>query len=585
MSLKSSMSVKISFLLIILMIFPIFLFSQQQAHYLKLKGSNLSFFKKQTRKLKQIRFDDHENLNLKLEQLRSYFHEKGYLETNIDSTYQKGDTLIAVFHIGQAYVWKHLNLFVDENTNTGKFVFKHIQFKGGSFDDRIGEQNKILDYCLNHAHPFASLTLSDLKIKDGEIRGTCLLNPNKRVVWDSMLTKGDVLIHPRFLENHLGIKPGRAYSESKFESIFHLVSKLDFVSEIKASELEFFDGTAKVYNYLKKRSANRFDGIVGFQNSKKTNKIELTGEVNLALVNSFHRGEHIQFKWQKLQESSQVLQIGFQYPYVFNSKLGTDFSFRFLKQDSSYVNTNLKIGLNFQQSTNSNLSLFYQLKASSLISTKQFAGVTVLPDFADSKSNLLGFEYRYEKLDRKYNPLKGWDLLFDVSGGENKITKNIKIPQNLYDNIDLKTQVFESKLNLRNYTTLVSKWVYHWQIMAAWMHRVNYFENDLYRLGGLKTIRGFNEDTFRASKYAIVKQEFRFVPNRNTSIYLFYDWAWYEKEIQENKISDKPMGYGFGFNFSAGSGLFSLNYALGKQKGESTDFKSAKIHFGFIAKF
>ena len=565
------------------MLKPIGVLSQYKAYYLNLKGSELPIFKKQARDVKRYRFENEVILIDKVEQLKSYFIDKGFLETNVDSTYRNADTIFAVFHIGKPYKWKKVNFLVDGEAHENYFNFNSsdaYSLMGGE-----SKQSTILEYYLNHAYPFATIKLSDIKIDNGEIRGTCLLSPNQKVVWDSMSTRGNVIIHPKFIENYLGIKVGKAYSEEKFENISQLISKLDFVSEIKASELEFFDGLAKVHNYLDKQSANRFDGIVGFQNNNKTDKLELTGEVNLSLINSFHRGEHILFNWKKLEENSQNLKIAFRYPYIFNSNLGTDFSFQLLKQDSTYVNTNLRLGINIKGSLNSGLKLFYQLKSSRLISSKQYLGSNVLPDFADSKSNLLGFQYKYEKLDTRYNPQRGWYWDLNLAGGDNKIKRNINIPDKLYEGIKLKTKIFEGSLDLKNYIPLASKFVYHWQLKAAWMRRVNYFENDLYRLGGMKSIRGFNEDSFRASKYVIGRQEFQFVPSRYTSIYLFYDMAWYEKEIQETKTSDKPMGYGFGFNFSVGTGLFTLNYALGKQSGQSTDLKSAKVHFGFIAKF
>ena len=576
---------KISLLLILFLVNPLVLFSQSKVYHLKLEGSELPIFRKRAKEVKRYRFESEALLNSKVEQLKSYFIEKGFLETNVDSTYLSTDTTYVVFHIGKLYKWKEINFLVGEKSGKDQPDFNMNHSKGFTFTESEDKQSSVFDYYLNQGYPFTTLSLSDIKIDDGEIRGICFINPKQKVVWDSMSTRGSLIIHPKFVEKYLSIKVGQAYSEAEFENISQLVSKLDFVSEIKPSELEFFDGVAKVHNYLDKQSANRFDGIIGFQNNSKKDRLELTGEVNLSLINSFHRGEHIQFNWKKLEESSQNLKLAFQYPYIFNSNLGTDFSFQLLKQDSTYVNTNLNLGFNFKGSVNSRLKLFYQLKSSNLISSKQYVATNVLPDFADSKSNLLGFQYEYEKLDRKYNSHRGWYWSLNVSGGENKIKRNINIPDELYDGVDLKTKIFEGFLDLKNYIPIGLKFVYHWQLKAAGMSRVNYFENDLFRLGGMKSIRGFNEDSFRASKYIIGRQEFRFVPSRNTSIYLFYDMAWYEKEIQESKISDKPMGYGFGFNFSAGTGLFTLNYALGKQDGQSPDLKSAKVHFGFIAKF
>lgn len=576
---------KIFLLIVLLLLGVVSLSAQNQVHFLRVSGSQNSDFIKQAKRLRRLRFDDEKTLHLKLENFKSRFIEKGYLETSIDSSFRLQDTVYAVFHIGKPYIWKELDLKINSEVSVPQFDFSFTGAHDKGFTEGIEQQSEILDYYLNQAYPFASIALSNLEIINGEINGTCLLNPNQHVVWDTMLIKGESGIHPKFIQNHLGIKPGQAYSEKKFESIAELISKLDFISEIKASELEFFDGKARVHNYLRKQSANRFDGILGFQTNNKTDKLELTGDVNLLLVNSFHRGERIQFNWRKLEESSQNLNLCFQYPYIFNSKLGVDFSFELLKQDSTYLNTNLRLGLNLKQSVNSDIKLFYQLKSSNLLSSKQFAGLSVLPDYADSKSNLLGFQYQYENLNRRFNPQKGWELKFEVAAGENKIEQNLNITEELYKGIELKTNTFEGLLSLKNYIPVRSKWVYHWQVQGGWLERKNYFENDLFRLGGMKSIRGFNEDAFRASKYAILKQEFRFVPDRNTSIYLFIDMAWYKQEVQDTNYSDKPMGYGFGLNFSAGSGLFTLNYALGKQDGESSDLKSAKIHFGFIASF
>lgn len=561
------------------------LMAQNQVHFLRISGSQNSDFIKEAQQFKRLRFDDENTLSLKLENLKSRFIEKGYLETSIDSSFRVGDTLYAVFHIGKPYIWKELNLKIDSKLPSLHSDFSFTRARHDGFTEALDQQSKILDYYLNHAHPFASIVLSDIEITNGEIRGTCLLNPNQQVVWDTMLIKGDAAIHPKFIQNHLGIKQGQVYSEKNFESITQLMSKLDFISEIKASELEFFEGKARVHNYLRKQSANRFDGIVGFQNNNKTDKLEFTGDVNLFLINSFHRGERIRFNWRKLEESSQNLNLSFQYPYIFNSKFGTDFSFEFLKQDSTYLNINLRMGVNLKQNGNSDIKLFYHSKTSNLLSTKQFAGSSVLPDYADSKSNLIGFEYQYENLNRRFNPQRGWELKFEVAAGENKIEKNINISEELYKGVELKTKIFEALLSLRNYIPVRFKWVYHWHVRGGWLERKNYFENDLFRLGGMNSIRGFNEDAFRASKYSILKQEFRFVPDRNTSIYLFIDLAWYKQEVHEKTYSDKPMGYGFGLNFSTGSGVFTLNYALGKQDGQSSDLKSAKIHFGFIAKF
>ncbi|MCX6181458.1 MAG: hypothetical protein NT150_05995 [Bacteroidetes bacterium] len=51
------------------------------------------------------------------------------------------------------------------------------------------------------------------------------------------------------------------------------------------------------------------------------------------------------------------------------------------------------------------------------------------------------------------------------------------------------------------------------------------------------------------------------------------------------RVIDHPYGFGAGFSFETKAGIFSLNYAIGKQLGNPIDFGAAKIHFGFLNQF
>ena len=48
---------------------------------------------------------------------------------------------------------------------------------------------------------------------------------------------------------------------------------------------------------------------------------------------------------------------------------------------------------------------------------------------------------------------------------------------------------------------------------------------------------------------------------------------------------DQPIGYGAGISFETKAGIFSINYAIGQQKGNPPDMKAAKVHFGIVNRF
>jgi len=111
------------------------------------------------------------------------------------------------------------------------------------------------------------------------------------------------------------------------------------------------------------------------------------------------------------------------------------------------------------------------------------------------------------------------------------------------------------------------------------------YENEMYKIGGINTVRGFDEKAILASSYAILSLEPRLLLSKNSALYLFGDIAWYESKLIDNQVTDTPVGFGAGINIDTKAGIFKLNYALGKQFNNPIKFSDSKVHFGFSARF
>ncbi|MBK9762365.1 MAG: hypothetical protein IPO87_03140 [Flavobacteriales bacterium] len=111
------------------------------------------------------------------------------------------------------------------------------------------------------------------------------------------------------------------------------------------------------------------------------------------------------------------------------------------------------------------------------------------------------------------------------------------------------------------------------------------YTNELYRVGGLKTLRGANEASIFCSSYAIGTVEYRYVFEENSNFFLFVDQAWWENQVKDRFATDTPLGFGVGTTFETKAGLFSLTYALGQQFGAPIELRAGKVHFGFISLF
>ena len=63
--------------------------------------------------------------------------------------------------------------------------------------------------------------------------------------------------------------------------------------------------------------------------------------------------------WQQLQQKSPRLNVSFQQPYIFHSPYGVNLAFSLYKKDSSYINTDGMLGIQFNASMNKKGIRFY----------------------------------------------------------------------------------------------------------------------------------------------------------------------------------------------------------------------------------
>jgi hemolysin activation/secretion protein len=113
----------------------------------------------------------------------------------------------------------------------------------------------------------------------------------------------------------------------------------------------------------------------------------------------------------------------------------------------------------------------------------------------------------------------------------------------------------------------------------------NLFENELFRLGGLRTLRGFNEQSIFSSAFGVATVEYRYMIGEYDYLTLFSDIAYTERRVQNELESNWLTGLGTGINFRTNSGVFSLFLAVGRTQQTNFDFRTTKVHFGYVNQF
>jgi hemolysin activation/secretion protein len=171
------------------------------------------------------------------------------------------------------------------------------------------------------------------------------------------------------------------------------------------------------------------------------------------------------------------------------------------------------------------------------------------------------------------NPSKGRVFTSKIYLGQRKLTSDSS-----------SNTTFSGHLNYREYVPLFKRHVLVFAGVFDFYSSPVIYQNELFRFGGLNTLRGFNEEELFASVKAQATIEYRFLLDKGSNVFVFFDQCMYENNALDY-VKDHPFGFGGGISFGSKIGVFNITYALGKKFSNPIDFRSSKIHFGYTAYF
>lgn len=511
----------------------------------------------------------------------------GYLECSIDSV--KADSLNskAYLFIGQRYKWVNLTYTKQDEALMHKLGYAEHFFSKRPFKytelSKLTE--KIIVYYENNGFPFVNVQLDSLQILNSEVQAKLIIEKNVFVKLDSLVTEGNGKVNQKFLFRYLGIKNGMPYKEEAFKSVSKKIKQLPFLTEKSPPVLRLTDKQNKLYLFLEKKNASQFDGIVGILPNDK-GKTVFTGDVKIKLINTILKnGETFDINWRRLQSQTQDLKANVIYPYLFGLPVGVDYNIKLYKKDTTFLDVNNGLGLNYYFNGLNHIKVFYKQRNATLISTSGLSNITVLPEYADVITKAYGLGLVLETYDYKYNPKKGFGINVVGSVGNRQIKKNPKINDLAYAQLQLKTSQYQTEGAVVGYLNVYKNHVIKLAAQYGGVFGNTIYKNELFRIGGLRTLRGFDEESIYASTYVIPTLEYRFLFEKNSNMFLFAEGAWYENNSILGYTTDTPVSVGAGINFDTKAGIFNLSYGLGKQFSNGFDLRTGKIHAGLTALF
>ncbi len=528
-------------------------------------------------------------------------HNAAYLEASVDSSWVLNNEILVRLHLGNLYRWSYLDFSSIPGFIEDELTLHTIPDKLFSYQDMQDLFQRILEIAENQGYPFAAVHLDSVGIREEKIKAKIEIQLNDRIEIERIRIDGDLKLSDRYLRHLLDIDEGDLFAREKLMLIRDRLQTINFINYQKDPVVDFLGTGATLNLYLDKKNANRFDILLGLLPSPNENRrFQLTGNVNIDLANQFGAGEIFRFNYENLMPGTQNLDLTLNYPFIFGWPFGADLNFNLYKRDSNYIDIGYQTGIQYFLRNNNYFQFFLENLTTNLLTvdTNRVKQTRNLPRFLDVSQKLFGTAIHFEKLNYRLNPRSGYDLTFRISAGTKKIEKNNTIislsdPQDpefdfieLYNNLDLNSFQYKFAINLQKYLPLFKSSTLKLANSTALIGSGQaLYDNELYRIGGTRTLRGFNEESIFASFYSVYTSEYRLIFNQNSNLFIFLDLAYIEKNTNLEKIVDRPMGMGTGLNLETRVGIFSISYALGSQRNRPLSFREGRIHFGMISQF
>jgi hypothetical protein len=109
---------------------------------------------------------------------------------------------------------------------------------------------------------------------------------------------------------------------------------------------------------------------------------------------------------------------------------------------------------------------------------------------------------------------------------------------------------------------------------TGYLNSSNYLTNELFRIGGINSIRSINEQSVFTNKYSFLNIEYRYITSSSSYLYSISDIAYYNT-IKNS--TERLLGLGLGYNFKINSSKISLGYINGINQNNSSNINNSRL--------
>ncbi len=489
----------------------------------------------------------------------------GFLEHQLIENKKVNDsTFLYLYNIGAKTNFIHI--YIGKNLELSNWNLNTV--KNDTLKLPFGESEAFLNHAIKKLET-AGFSMAKVQLKNIK-KHSKFVSADLSITSDKKRQLNDIVIngYDKFPEGHKNnlkrLYKKRIFNQTNLDKLYKHISQFQFVKQTKYPEILFTKDSTKVFVYVEKAKSNSFDGFIGFTNNENR-KLIFNGYLDLTLNNAMNSGEKLELYWKSNGQDQKTFRVGAEIPYVFKSPIGMKVQLNIFKQDSTFQNTQTAIDFGYYFNYNTRLYLGYQSAESSDIKN---SNTLLLSDFTN-KFYTSNFEFIAYKED---------DFLFPE-----KSNINIKIGTGTRNSKFQSNNQFFGSLNVSHNFYLNQKNIINIKSFNYYLQSDEYITNELYRFGGINSVRGFNENSLQGNLFSSLLTEYRLVLSPSIYLHSIMDYAHFQDKT--TNLNGNLLGLGFGFGLLTKNGLFNFVYANGSTKDQAIQLSNSVVHVSLKATF
>ncbi len=531
-----------------------------------------------------------QSINITNKKIIDDLHREGFLFSRIDSVVQSApdtDNAQLTWYIYEGSQVRLGTIHLSRDVFDYDLIYSQLNLtEGDVYNQQLVETEllRINEIYARYGHPFAKILVENADLEksgdDFQINLDLAVDPGDTVKIENIQIKGNSVTRDQVIFRELDITMGDLYDQDKINRIPDKLNRLGFFKDVKQPRLMIDQsGQNTLLLEIDEGNTTTFDGVVGYIPPSQVAGGEdgyFTGLINLSFRNLFGTGRRFEVNWKKQDRYSDEFRLYYQEPWIFGFPLNIGGGLYRLVRDTTYIERTYNFEGILRISSNFNATFSVQQNSytpDSLASRQQRL----------AQNEILSGEIGivYDTRDLPINPRSG--LLYDTFysfGSKRNLGPDYLFTE---DGLTTSEEIQRIRIGLSFFQSIWQNQVFAFRIFGA---NVKGSENQLqltdhFWFGGARTLRGYREDQFHGTTVSYANIEYRFLTGRESRIYLFNDWGFYNYKTEDGTEEDILPGFGIGIRFATPLGIMSVDYGLGRKD----TFSTGKIHIGIVNNF